>query len=129
MAACSILVVDDEPTVADLVNVILEPHGLRVVSARDGAEAIRAAESESFDVVLLDVMMPAVDGVEVCRRLRSDLGQEDSRIILCSAAEESSVGWREAGADAFLAKPFDIKTLCRLIDRLVADAGGPSVAH
>lgn len=127
MTPRSILVVDDEPNVADLVGVVLEPEGMRVVPATDGVEAIRAAERESFDVILLDVMMPEVDGVEVCRRLREDPEQAATRIILCSAAEESSVGWKEAGADAFLAKPFDLKTLCRLIDRLTADEDLPRV--
>lgn len=123
----SILVVDDEPTVADLVSVILERHGLRVVAARDGAEAIEAAARERFDVILLDVMLPRVDGLEVCRSLRGDLGLSDPRIVLCSAADESSIGWADAGADAFLAKPFSVRKLCDLIDRLAPEEDGQPI--
>ena len=129
MSSLRILVVDDEPSVADLVAIVLRHRGQRVVTAHDGAEALRSAETQPFDVVVLDLMMPRMDGMEVCRALRDDPRHDETRIVLCSAAEESSVDWRSAGADAFLPKPFDVDSLAHAIERVSAegaDAPAPS---
>ena len=126
MSSLSILVVDDEPSVADLVAIVLRHNGERVVTAHDGAEALRSARTQTFDVVVLDLMMPEMDGMEVCRALREDPRHDDTRIVLCSAAEESSVDWRAAGADTFLPKPFDVRSLARAIERVSGGSNGPA---
>lgn len=114
-----VLVVDDEPTVAELMELVLDHHGIAVDAAQDGAEALRAVQQEAPDVIVLDVMMPGLDGLTVCRRLKSDPRYRDIPIIICSAAQRGAVDWREAGADAFLGKPFDVSTLPQLIRRVL----------
>lgn len=116
-----VLVVDDEPAMAELVGIILGHHGLEVLSASDGLEAVSQAQRNHPDVVLLDLMMPKLDGLDVCRALRDEPDLRDTTIVLCSAADEAAVDWRAAGADAFLQKPFNVGRLPALISRLVAE--------
>jgi two-component system response regulator ResD len=105
MGAVRVLVVDDEAIVRDVLTRYLEREGFRVDSAGDGEEALAIAASSSPDVVLLDLMLPKVDGLEVFRRLRS---QGDIPILMITAKGEEVdrlVGL-ELGADDYVAKPF-----------------------
>lgn len=106
---CRILVVDDLPENVDLLEAYLEPLGYCVAKASNGADALRKAQEETPDVILLDVMMPGLDGYEVCRRLKA--GAETAvipvLILTALAAREDRVRAMEAGADDFLAKPFN----------------------
>lgn len=110
-----VLVVDDEPTVAELIGLMLTGAGVEVCEAHDGFEAIELARTDRPDVILLDLMMPGLDGIEVCRTLREEENFRSTAIILCSAADQASVEWREAGADDYLQKPFDVSALPGLI--------------
>ena len=102
-----ILVVDDEPAIREYVTSLLSELGHEILVAADGAEALRLARERQPHLVLLDIMMPELSGIEVCRQLRADLRTRDIRIIVVSAVdakralEESII----AGADDFLAKP------------------------
>lgn len=100
-----ILVVDDEPGVVRLARDYLEKHGFRVISAADGPTALAAARRERPDLIVLDLMLPGMDGREVCRFLRRE---SDVPIIMLTAlAEESDqVAGLELGADDYVAKPF-----------------------
>jgi two-component system cell cycle response regulator len=102
-----ILVVDDEAAIRDYETALLSELGHEVLTAADGAEALRLAHEKQPHLVLLDIMMPELSGIEVCRQLRADPRTRDIRVIVVSAVdakralEESII----AGADDFLAKP------------------------
>jgi CheY-like chemotaxis protein len=114
-----ILVVDDDPQVVRLVRVNLELEGYDVVSASDGPEALEAVASESPDLVVCDVMMPGMDGVEVVRRLREG-GRETPVVMLSAKAMRSDMrAGLDAGADEYVTKPFDPAELIEVVDRLL----------
>jgi two-component system alkaline phosphatase synthesis response regulator PhoP len=105
-----ILVVDDEPKVVQIARDYLEKNGFRVLSARDGPTALAMARRERPDLIVLDLLLPGMDGREVCRTLRRE---SDTPIIMLTAlAEESDqVAGLELGADDYIAKPFSPRAL------------------
>lgn len=118
-----ILAVDDKPLNVELLKAILEPNNYHVITATNGAEALEILSKEKIDLVLLDVMMPGMDGFEVTRRIRSDEKTMKLPVILLTAYHETKekIAGIEAGCDDFITKPFDkvemlarIKTLLRL---------------
>lgn len=111
-----VLVADDEPLTADMLAMILAFHGYEVICANDGAEALRQVREQRPDIVLLDVIMPELEGVDVARALRSDPELQGVPILLFSSADEHEVDWRDAGANAFLRKPLDIRSLPQLVE-------------
>ena len=106
-----ILVADDEHAITALVAEMLGYAGLDVVRAHGGAEALVLARAARPDLVLLDVMMPDLDGRDACRVLKMDAELRDVPVVLFSSADEQDVHWRGAGADGFLQKPFSIREL------------------
>lgn len=108
MNAATILLVDDEESVQRLLTFPLEREGFRVVQARDGEEALDRFSSEQVDLVVLDVMLPKIDGLEVCRRLRAE---SIVPIIMLTARDEEvdKVLGLELGADDYITKPFSIR--------------------
>ncbi len=110
-AAKRVLVADDEHAITALVSDMLTYAGFQVLRAHGGVEAIALARAERPDLVLMDVMMPDLDGRDACRALKMDLELEGVPVVLFSSADEQDVHWRGAGADAFLPKPFDIRRL------------------
>jgi len=104
-----ILVVDDSETNRDILNARLTSQGYEVVQAADGEEALAAARQHLPDLILLDVMMPKLDGFEVCRRLKGDASLPFMPIILVTAKTASTdvVAGLDAGADEYLTKPID----------------------
>jgi adenylate cyclase len=104
-----ILVVDDTPANVDILQARLRAHGYDIVTATDGEEAIAAVRATAPDLVLLDVMMPKMDGFEVCRRLRADPSLPFVPIILVTAKSDPKdiVAGLEAGGDEYLTKPVD----------------------
>jgi DNA-binding response OmpR family regulator len=106
--AARILLVDDEQPVQKLLSFPLEKEGYEVVHALDGQEALARFESERFDLVVLDIMLPKVDGLEVCRRLRAK--SSVPIIMLTAKAEEiDKVLGLEIGADDYITKPFSMR--------------------
>jgi CheY-like chemotaxis protein len=104
----TILVVDDEEALRLLITMTLERESYRVVTAADGEEGLAVARSLRPDLVILDVGLPKIDGIEVCRRLRADPATRDLRIVMLSAwvrAEDHAAAFA-AGADDYLDKPF-----------------------
>src|SRR6266545_449985 len=104
-----ILIVDDNETNRDILVTRLGTHGYELTQAADGEEALAAAKEQLPDLILLDVMMPKLDGVEVCRRLKGDPNLPFMPIILVTAKTDSKdvVAGLEAGADEYLTKPVD----------------------
>ncbi len=108
-----ILIVDDEEDILEFLRYNLEREGYRVVCARDGSEAIEMARGKSPDLIVLDLMLPEIDGFEVCKRLKLHKETEDIPIIMLTAkAEETDiVVGLEIGADDYITKPFSPKVL------------------
>src|SRR4029434_595144 len=104
-----ILVAEDDPRTRAGVREIVEGEGYRVLAAKDGAEALRVFESECPDFVCLDVMMPGVDGYEVCRRIRALSPAVPIMFISAKSEELDKVVGLELGADDFIVKPFGVK--------------------
>ena len=114
-----VLVVDDDPDMVAICSLVLESEGYNVEAAMNGCEAMEKISTTDLDVVLLDVMMPAVDGLTVCRMAKTDPRTRDLPIIIMSASE----GMREKSkglADAVLTKPFDIDHLLNTVGTMVA---------
>jgi len=118
-----ILVVDDEPKVAQIARDYLEKNGFRVVTARDGVTALAMARRERPDLIILDLMLPGMDGREVCRAIRRE---SDTPIIMLTAlAEESDqVAGLELGADDYIAKPFSPRALVARVSANLRRAQG-----
>ena len=108
-----VLVADDDPDILLLITVTLERDGYEVVAARDGLGALKAAIECVPHLVLLDLMMPGLDGYEVTRRLRGERLTKDIPIVIVTAAAEEHQAARalEAGADAYMKKPFSPREL------------------
>jgi len=121
--ASTILIVDDEPVERETMRVLLSGRGYNLVVAPNGAEALEKASALSPDLILLDVMMPGMDGFEVCQRLRADPLVAEVPIIMVTALDDQPTRLRglEVGADDFLTKPYDrlelrarVQTITRL---------------
>ncbi len=108
-----ILIVDDNAANLDILETRLAAHGYDIITARDGAEGLAVAMEHKPDLILLDIMMPKMDGIEVCRRLKGDPSLPFIPIILVTAkaAVEDVVAGLEAGGDEYLTKPVDQKAL------------------
>ncbi len=108
-----ILIVDDNETNRDILRARLEPHGYDLIEAADGEQALAAARKQRPDLILLDVMMPKIDGIEVCRQLKADAALPFMPIVLVTARADSKdvVAGLEAGADEYLTKPIDQSAL------------------
>src|SRR5215207_6839714 len=104
-----ILIVDDNETNRDILMARLGPQGYELKQAADGEEALAAARELLPDLILLDIMMPKIDGIEVCKRIKADATMPFTPIILCTAKADSKdvVAGLEAGADEYLTKPID----------------------
>ena len=125
-AAKKILIVEDEQDILQLVKLYLEKEGFRTVTAATGAEGLKQVKEEKPDLIILDLMLPELDGLEVCKRLRSAPETAMLPIIMLTAkAEESdTVIGLELGADDYVTKPFSpkalmarVKALFRRLDR------------
>ena len=118
-----ILVVDDEPKVARLTRDYLEKNGFRVMTAGDGQSALGTARREKPDLVILDLMIPTIDGREVCRILRRE---SDVPIIMLTALSEEidQVTGLEIGADDYITKPFSLRTLVARVRALLRRTRG-----
>jgi DNA-binding response OmpR family regulator len=122
VAKRKILVVDDDPTMVKLINVNLKLNNYSVVEATSGEQALDVLSDEPLDLVVLDIMMPGVDGWEVLQRIRSNSETEEMPVILVTAkTQDSDVirGW-ELGADEYVIKPFNPLLLVEVI-KMVLD--------
>jgi two-component system phosphate regulon response regulator PhoB len=119
--AKTVLVIDDEPDLVKLVDHNLTKAGYLVLTARDGESGLSTARKHSPDVVILDVMMPGLDGFEVCKRLRSDPATAAAPVLMLTAkAEEADrVLGLELGADDYLVKPFSVRELAARVKALL----------
>ncbi len=117
----TILLVDDEPHVLEVLKVTLEDLGFSLLEAEDGPRALQIAQEQKPDLVILDVMLPSLSGLEVCKALHEARDTEKIPVILLTArsGEEDERAGYEAGADRYLTKPFSPLTLQSEVIRLL----------
>jgi DNA-binding response OmpR family regulator len=115
-----VLIVDDEPDILLMLRVNLEAEGYQTALAADGETALRRIADERPDVVLLDVMMPAVDGWGVLEALASDLYSHRVIVVSAKSSERDITRALELGASAYLRKPFDVDELLELVGRIAS---------
>lgn len=115
----SILLVEDEENLQDALRLNFEMEGYEVTSAYDGAEALKAVQNEYFDLIILDVMLPEIDGITVCENIR--LSNSEIPILMLSARNQSAdrVLGLKKGADDYLTKPFNLEELLIRISNLI----------
>lgn len=125
--AKKILVVDDERHIVRLVQVNLERAGYQIVTAYDGVEALEKVKSESPDMVVLDVMMPRMDGFEVLKNLQADARYQNIPVIMLTAkAQDADIfkGWA-SGVSSYLTKPFNPRELLVFVERIFQSLDEP----
>ena len=130
MSKQKILVIEDERDLVEVLTYNLTNEGFEVSSATDGQDGLRRAQRELPDLIVLDLMLPVVDGLQVCRELRSDPRTQDLRILMLTARSEELdeiVGFN-MGADDYVTKPFKIKPLIHRIKALLRRSV-PDKAH
>ncbi|MBL7070533.1 MAG: response regulator [Candidatus Omnitrophica bacterium] len=121
--AKKILIVEDEAQLVEMIKMRLEASGYEVISAHDGQEGLDKAKKEKLDLIILDLMLPKIDGYKVCRMLKFDEKYKQIPIILFSARaqdEDKKMG-EEVGADAYITKPFDPQVLLGKIKELLKE--------
>jgi len=118
-----ILAVDDEPHILKLIAFSLRSHGFEVLEASDGLSAVSIAAAEHPDLILLDVMMPALDGYEACRRIKADPEIADIPIFMLTAKAQTSEQQTglDAGAIDYICKPFTPKDLVATVESFFAE--------
>lgn len=117
----TVLVVEDSPTQREMITDLLKGSGLTVMVASDGMEALQQIQLSCPDLVVLDVVMPKMNGYEVCRRLKTDPKTQNIPVIMCSSkSEEFDRYWgMKQGADAYIVKPYQPKELLITIKQLL----------
>jgi len=120
----SVLIVEDDPAQRRLLERLLTAGGWRVATAPDGAAGVRVAEADPPDIVVLDVMMPTLNGFQTCRQLKSTPATRHVPVVILTSKDQPTDEWwaREVGADAFMHKPADVPALMALLTRLTEPA-------
>jgi two-component system alkaline phosphatase synthesis response regulator PhoP len=117
-----ILIVEDEEDVIELLSAIFGDLGdYKVIYARDGKEALRIAQADNPDIILLDIMLPKLDGYKVCKLIKSDLAMSHTKVLMLSGMAQISdwLNAKEAGADGYIAKPFSSTALIEKVEELL----------
>ncbi|VAW19667.1 Chemotaxis regulator - transmits chemoreceptor signals to flagellar motor components CheY [hydrothermal vent metagenome] len=116
-----VLTVDDSPTILSMLNHVLKEAGFEVVQAEDGQKGLDAMKGEEFDVVITDINMPVMDGIEFIKNVRASGARKNLPILILtteSSPEKRNLG-REAGGTGWIVKPFDPQKLISVIHRVV----------
>jgi two-component system phosphate regulon response regulator PhoB len=121
MAKARVLIVEDDRSLSDVLAYNLQQAGYDTSIARDGQDGLNQARHKNFDLIILDLMLPVVDGLEVCRRLRADATVRDMRIVMLTAKSEEAdqVVGLAIGADDYVTKPFSVKVLLERVKALL----------
>ena len=114
-----VLAVDDELQMRDLLNLFLTRDGYNVLLASNGEDAIELAKKENPQIILLDIKMPGINGIEVCRRLKANRKTQSIPIIMISALGDHKMEAIEAGADDFINKPIDMLELSTRVKSII----------
>lgn len=121
MAGKRILLVDDEHELVEMVKLRLESYGYEVIPAYDGQDGLEKARNEKPDLIILDIMLPKIDGYKVCRMLKFDEKYKNIPIIMFSARaqDRDKETGEQVGADAYIVKPFEPEALKTKIDQFL----------
>ena len=122
MTRQKILIADDEAQIREILKIYFEKEGFEVIEAEDGAAAILKVQSEKPDILLLDIMMPVLDGIEVCKQVRK---MSDLPIIMVTAKDEDDdrIAGLEIGADDYITKPFNSREVVARVKAVLRRAG------
>jgi twitching motility two-component system response regulator PilH len=117
----TVLVVDDQHSHREMISSLLKGIGIKVIEASGGAEALDMIEATPPDLIILDIVMPGVNGFEVCRQVKGNPATKDLPVVFCSIkGEEFDRYWGlKQGADAYIAKPFEPRELVKTIQQLL----------
>ena len=122
MTKQKILIADDEAQIREILRIYFEKEGFEVIEAEDGAAAILKVQSEKPDILLLDIMMPVLDGIEVCKQVRK---MSDLPIIMVTAKDEDDdrIAGLEIGADDYITKPFNSREVVARVKAVLRRVG------
>ena len=118
-----ILIVDDEKDIVETLSFMLKTKGYECICAYDGEEGLSLVKSQKPDMVILDVMMPKINGYKVCRLLKFDNNYKNIPIIMVTARsqEEDKIIGEETGADEYITKPFEFSTVLEKVSKYLGD--------
>jgi len=119
----TILIVDDEPDVLKLAEIRLRKWGYEIITASDGQNGLELIRNQKPDLVLLDLRLPNMDGVEVCRQVKNDKELKHITVILFTATEDMAVATmaKEHGADDYIVKPYEPEELLEKVKRFIGE--------
>jgi DNA-binding response OmpR family regulator len=123
-----VLLADDDPRVLHVVARYLELEGFDMSTVEDGEAAVAAAAANPPDLIILDIMMPGIDGIEACRRIRANPETAETPVLMFSALSEEAHAAAEAGADGMLPKPFSLPSLAEAVRSFFAQHGMPQAS-
>jgi twitching motility two-component system response regulator PilH len=120
----TIMVVDDSPTLRVMISDLLTKHGLQVIEAHDGLDAQEKMRSTLPDLVIMDVVMPRMNGYELCRWVKGEITSRKIPVIMCTTkSEEFDRHWgMKQGVDAYITKPFEPQQLMAIVNNLLQQA-------
>lgn len=116
MSKKAILVADDDPAILDSLSIMLEDAGYEVITTVDG-QTVKEVKDKLPDLILLDIWMSGMDGRDICRSLKNNSKTKSIPIIMFSANKDTEKIAKEAGADGFIAKPFDMTEMLELVEK------------
>ncbi len=120
MSRPRVLLADDDPRVLSVVSRYLALEGYEMSTVSDGEAAVRMATTDVPDLIILDIMMPGIDGIEACRRIRANAATAQTPVLMFSALSEEAEQARLAGADGMLPKPFNLPALAEAVKTFFA---------
>ncbi len=125
MEGRTILIVDDEQDLLDLLKYNFEQEGFRTVTALDGAEGLQRAQQDDPDLIVLDIMMPEMDGIKVCQKIRRDANLRDKPVIMLTARTEDRdyIEGLDVGTNVYIGKPVSVPVLISQANALLRSAG------
>ena len=114
-----ILIVDDEADIIEILQFVLEANGYEIITAMDGEEGLKLARESHPDLIILDVMMPKINGYKICRLLKYDNKYKDIPVLMITARsqEEDKVIGEETGADEYITKPFNVDSVLEKVKK------------
>ena len=123
-----VLLADDDPRVLQVVSRYLDLEGFEMSTVEDGEAAVRVAAADPPDLIILDIMMPGIDGIEACRRIRANKSTAETPVLMFSALSEEAGAAADAGADGMLPKPFSLPSLAEAVKSFIEHRGMPQAS-